>query len=323
MTKTKNIPNLNKTIFSSLRVPDFYTLIMLALYTLFAIIFFSELKNAPLLILANVLLASFVVAIAYISEKYHTNKNIMLFRRIYVAPIIFVIYSQIHNYIPLVNPNLYDTILVGWDRSIFGTNPTEWIHRIANPALTEYLQFSYMLYFFMPLAHGIELHFRKKNEQLDFFSENILFAFYLSYLLYFFMPAIGPRFSIHDFNAISSEIPGLWLTEFFRGVVNNGGGIPVGAINPAAVVNRDCMPSGHTMMTLVNVYFVFKNKSYFRIPIFIFAMSLIFATIYLRYHYVVDIFAGAIFASFVILSEPYISKFINKITNKNNQSAKL
>jgi len=306
-----------KFLFSILSVSDIYTLLMLILYTFLSIIFYSELSSSLLLIIENVFLIFLVFSIAYYSNKYNNNKHLKLFRRIYIAPIIFLIYSQIHNYIPLVNPNLYDDVLVSWDRFIFNTNPTEWLYRIANPVLTEYLQFSYMLYFFMPLVFGIELHFRKKDEALDNFSENILYAFYLSYLLYFFMPAIGPRFSIHDFNTISLELPGLYLTEFFRSVVNNGGGIPIGAINPASVVNRDCMPSGHTMITLVNVYLVFKNKSYFRIPIFIFAMSLIFATIYLRYHYVVDIIAGVIFAFLAIITEPYLSNFLNNFLKKN------
>ncbi|GAB1373092.1 phosphatase PAP2 family protein [Candidatus Kapaibacterium sp.] len=302
----------------NLRMSDIYTLLMLILYTVLSVIFFNYLDNAITLISLNLFLIALVYVLAIITPKFESNKHFMLFRRIYIAPIIFIIYSQIHNYIPLVNPDLYDSILIEWDRAFFGANPTEWIYRIANPYLTEYLQFSYMLYFFMPLAHGIELHFRKKDIELDNFAKNILYAFYISYLLYFFMPAIGPRFSIHEFSNLSLELPGLWLTEFFRGVVNNGGGIPIGAVNPADVVNRDCMPSGHTMITLVNVYLVFKNKSYFRIPIFIFAMSLIFATVYLRYHYVVDIMAGIIFAFLAVWSEPFVSSlFKNKFKFKS------
>lgn len=298
--------NFKKVITMS----DIYTLIMLVLYTLLAIIFFSNLENGIILILTNLVIISFVIYISSITSKYSHNKNFMLFRTIYIAPVVFIIYSQIHNYIPLINPHLYDLTLIEWDKLIFSVNPTEWIYRISNPVFTEYFQFSYMLYFVMPIVHGIELHVSKKHEELGSFTRNILFAFYLSYLLYFIMPAIGPRFFIHDFATLSAELPGLWLTEFFRGIVNNGGGIPIGVSNPADFVNRDCMPSGHTMITLVNVYLVFKHKSRFRIPIFIFAMSLIFATIYLRYHYVVDVIAGVIFAFISIKLEPIIRNFV-------------
>lgn len=301
-----------------LKMSDIYTLIMLSIYTVFALIFITKLEDAPLLILVNLSIMAFVILIAALSDKYKSNKYFLLFRRIYIAPIVFIIYYQIHSYIPLINPHLYDLILIGWDKAIFGVNPTEWIYRIANPYLTEYLQFSYMLYFVMPLVHGIELHIRRKDHELGLFARNILFAFYLSYLMYLFMPAIGPRFYIHDFANTSLELPGLWLTEYLRSIVNTGGGIPIGALNPADVVNRDCMPSGHTMITLVNIYLVFKNKSYFRIPIFIFGMSLIFATIYLRYHYVVDIMAGAGFAFIAIQLEPVVRNlFKNKLHFKS------
>jgi membrane-associated phospholipid phosphatase len=294
-----------------LTMSDIYTLIMLVVYTLLAMTFFSSIENSLLLILANAAIISFVIYISFITEKHSGNKRFMLFRRIYIAPVVYVIYYQIHSYIPLINPHLYDLTLIEWDKAIFGVNPTEWIYVLEHPALTEYLQFSYMLYFIMPLVHGIELHFRKKDAELDLFARNILFAFYISYLMYLFMPAIGPRFFIHDFATLSSEMPGLWLTEYFRAFVNNGGGIPVGVTNPADFVNRDCMPSGHTMITLVNVYLVFKNKSKFRIPIFIFSMSLIFATIYLRYHYVVDVLAGIVFAYISIILEPIVRNFFH------------
>ncbi|MBX3042971.1 MAG: phosphatase PAP2 family protein [Candidatus Kapabacteria bacterium] len=302
-----------KRLIDSLTMSDIYTLSMLLLYTLLAVIFFNNIGHSLYLIIGNIAIISFVVYISLITKRFSNNEKFMLFRRVYIAPVVFVIYSQIHNYIPIINPELYDLTLIEWDKFLFGVNPTEWIYAIAYPPLTEYLQFSYMLYFVMPIVHGVELHFRKENASLGIFARNILFAFYLSYLLYFFMPAIGPRFFIHDFATLSLELPGLLLTEFFRSIVNNGGGIPIGAVNPADFVNRDCMPSGHTMITLVNVYFVFKNKSKFRIPIFIFSMSLIFATIYLRYHYVVDIIAGVIFAYISIKIEPIIRKFVKEI----------
>lgn len=307
-----------KKLKDILNMSDIYTLSMLLLYTALAIVFFSKIESAWLLIVSNLAIISLVVYIATITSRYSDSKKFMLFRTVYIAPVVFIIYSQIHSYIPLINPDLYDLTLIQWDKALFGVNPTEWIYRISNPYLTEYFQFSYMLYFVMPIVHGVELQMTKRDKELASFTRNILFAFYLSYLLYFIMPAIGPRFFIHDFSTLSLELPGVWIAEFFRGIVNNGGGIPIGVSNPADFVNRDCMPSGHTMITLVNVYMVFKHKSKFRIPIFIFAMSLIFATIYLRYHYVVDVIAGVIFAFVAIKLEPVIRNFAkNKIGLKS------
>ena len=81
--------------------------------------------------------------------------------------------------------------------------------------------------------------------------------FFVSYLLYFFMPAIGPRFTVHEFGSLNAELPGLWLTNTFRDMVNAGGGVFPGTENPAEIINRDCMPSGHTMMTFITIILAF------------------------------------------------------------------
>jgi len=224
-----------------------------------------------------------------------------------MAPLVYFIYSQVQEYIRFVNPYEFDDVLIIWDRFIFGTDPTVWLHQFSFPALTEFLQISYMTYFLMPLIHGIELHFRGDDEVFNKFAGTIIFCFYLSYLLYFFMPAIGPRFTLHDFGLTSLELHGLWLTDTFREIVNQGGGIPVGTMNPEIYVNRDCMPSGHTMMTMMNMLLAFRLKSKLRWLFLVFGVSLIFGTVYLRYHYVVDVFAGIIFCFLAIWLEPKIS----------------
>jgi len=228
-----------------------------------------------------------------------------------MAPLVFFIYSQVQVYIKVLNPHDYDNILIGWDRFLFGTDPTVLLKKISFPALTEFLQISYMTYFLMPLIHAVELHLRGDDKVFNRFAGLIIFCFYFSYLLYFFMPAIGPRFTLHDFGLTSSEIPGLWLTETLRSIVNSGGGIPDGALNPAQYVYRDCMPSGHTMMTLMNLILSFRLKSKFRWVFLLFGVSLIFGTVYLRYHYVVDVFAGIAFCFVVLWLEPKISKCLN------------
>jgi membrane-associated phospholipid phosphatase len=305
-------------IIKSFNMTEIYTLIMLLLYSILALIFSGRLSNFWSLISLNILLISVVFAVALLAEKIHDNNAFLLFRRLYFVPIIFLIYSQIQQYIPFFNPYLYDNTLIKWDYFIFGVNPTQWLYKIANPYLTEYFQFSYMMYFVMPVVQGIDLHLSGRDKDLTVFSRIIVFTFYLSYLLYFFMPAIGPRFTLHDFTGTSLELPGLWITETFRYLVNTGGGIPPGALNPAEVVNRDCMPSGHTMITLVNIYMGFKLKTRFRWVIFVVGSSLVLATIYLRYHYVVDVIAGIAGAFLAVFLEKMSrNTFHNKYDFKN------
>lgn len=290
---------------------DIYTLAMLVLYTAMALVFVGSIERAELIIFQNLFLSAVVVGVSYFSSRKPESRGLLLFRRIYFVPFIFLIYSQIQVYIKVINPSDYDSVLISWDKMLLGVNPTEWLEQFINPYLTEYLQFCYMMFFIMPLAQGIELHIKGKNLEFSQFIARILMGFYVSYLLYLIMPAIGPRFCVHDFSQMDIELPGIWLAEHFRHFINAGGGVPFGATNAAELVNRDCMPSGHTMMTIMNIFLGFRNRSHLRYVFLIIGSSLIFSTVYLRYHYFVDLLAGAFFAILVLTLEPRLNKYLS------------
>jgi hypothetical protein len=63
---------------------------------------------------------------------------------------------------------MYDSVLAQWDKTIFSVNPTEWIYQFSNPILTEWLQFSYMTYYVMPLILGLEFIFGNKENEFDY-----------------------------------------------------------------------------------------------------------------------------------------------------------
>ncbi len=309
------ISDLRKT----LQIPEIYTIIMLIIYSAFTIILFSKLDNPISLILTNIGIATVVIAIAFYQTRNAENNYLGLFRKIYFAPIVYLIYVQVQNYVQVVNPYLFDDVLISWDYAIFQCNPTEVTNSFSFPLLTEILQICYMLYFVMPLMVGVDMHLKGNKKGFDEFAAMILFAFYLSYLMYFFMPAIGPRFTIHIFENLNLELPGLFLTDYLREIVNNGGGIPNGHLDPASVVNRDCMPSGHTWITLTNMYLSFKHKSRIRWFVLIGGTGLVFATVYLRYHYVVDVLAGIFFVGLTIWLEPKIRTWLkSKMEFKKN-----
>ncbi len=288
---------------------DLCTITILGIYSCLAIVFYFALPNAAQLLLFNGAVIIGILAIAA-ADYLHGGRIFRIFHQFYVVTIIYLIYRQVHYYIPLVNPKLYDAVLIQWDLALFGVHPTQWLAQFANPWLTEYLQWTYMSFFFLPILQGIELAVKNREAQLQEFTYTIVFGFYLSYLLYFFMPAIGPRFTLHDFRSIDHELPGVWLTAALREFVNAGGNIPAGTPNPAAVVNRDCMPSGHTMMTLMNIVLAFRYRSRLRYFFLIVGSSLIIATVYLRYHYVVDVLAGILCALLALWIAPRLRHWV-------------
>jgi membrane-associated phospholipid phosphatase len=212
---------------------------------------------------------------------------------------------------------VYDNVLIDIDRFILCFDPTVELFAIANPLLTEVLQIVYGTFFFLPIILGIELLLENKDEEFLFEATAVIFGFFLSYLGYIVIPAIGPRFTLHDFHMNNIEMPGLFMTNYLREIVNSGESIPAGTLNPALHAQRDCFPSGHTLITLVVMYLSVRYKActrYFLIPS---GTLLIFSTVYLRYHYVIDLIAGALFMVFTIWSSHKIYDWWAGVKGRN------
>lgn len=210
----------------------------------------------------------------------------------------------------------YDFLLIEIDRFLFGTDPTLFIIQYAHPLLTELLQIIYGTFYFLPIILCLDLYLNKKYYEVDYATFLIVYGFFISYLAYFIFPAIGPRFTLHNFENINNDLPGIFLTNYLRELVNIGESIPKGTINPADVVQRDVFPSGHTMITAIVIYLSIKLNVKWKYFFIVIGSLLIFSTVYLLYHYVIDVVAGLLFMAFTVwtgnyLFSPYFQKNFN------------
>jgi membrane-associated phospholipid phosphatase len=285
---------------------------ILLFYTTLDLIFIRQVKSSFSILQINLLVLIAIVAFAMWYDQ-TGSKVARLFRSFYILPVGYMMYAQVHNYIPFVNPHNYDQVLAGWDRAIFGVNPTQWIYRFSHPVLTEYFQIWYNFFQLMLIPPAVYLYRARRMRDFRIYAMVLLFGFYLSYLLYFIMPAIGPRFSVHDFYSINRELPGLFLTEPFRNFIDAGNNITPAMTDPYITVNKDCMPSGHTMMSVLGILMAWRYRTRWRWLITIGGISVAIATIYLRYHYGVDLLAGLTLAILVYLAHPYLVKGWEKL----------
>ena len=113
----------------------------------------------------------------------------------------------------------------------------------------------------------------------------------------------------------NTELPGLFITNFLREIVNGGESIPHGTLNSALMVQRDVFPSGHTQMTLLVMFLSVKYKSKLKWFFIVNGTLLIFATVYLRYHYVIDLIGGLLFMIFTLWSGKYFYNWWMKVRN--------
>ncbi len=311
--------SLLATLRANLLAFDVYTVIIMTIYSILALAFYPYVSNAAAIILQNALIATTIAALVLLTTLTSAPLFVLL-RMFYIIPVIYIMYGQVHALVPAVHPVDYDDVLIAADRLLTGgVDPTVWMGRLAMPALTEYLQICYFLFYVLPILQAVELYRQNDLDRLAEFARAMSFCYFISYLAYFAMPAIGPRFTLHDFHRTDIELPGVFLTTWLRDIVNAGGGVAIGTTNPEHIVNRDCMPSGHTMLTLVNIVMAFRNRSRLRWLFVVIGGSLIIATVYLRYHYVVDLIIGAVFAVVFLAAEPTCNRFLIKKLQKVSQ----
>jgi membrane-associated phospholipid phosphatase len=297
-----------------LNATDFVVIIFCQFLSILNFIFYNKIETWYLNVLMNFGITAYVIFIAYTDNK----KYNVFWRQLhywYLVPLILLYFKELYLMVDPIRGVIFDDWLIKADRFIFGADPTHSLMKIANPYLTELLQIVYGTFYFLPIILGISLTINGKSEELDYSAFIIVYGFILSYIGYILFPAIGPRFTLHDFSRNNFEMPGLFMTDFLREIVNSGESIPKGTINPAAVVQRDAFPSGHTQMTLLVMYLSVKFKSrtkYFLIPN---GLLLIFSTVYLRYHYVTDLIGGFVFMLLTLWSGKYIYKYWSDARN--------
>lgn len=297
--------NFIKSSIKNLLPVDFIVIVFCFLLSLLNLIFIQRVSLWQFHIIVNLLIVLFVLITVSLEKR---TQNILWkqFHFWYPVPLIFIFFKELYGMIDPIRGIIYDDILILIDRFIFRFDPTIELYRISNPYLTELLQIVYGTFFFLPVILGIELIRQKKSEEFNFSAFIIVYGFILSFIGYILVPAIGPRFTLHNFGTTNSELPGLFITNFLREIVNSGESIPSGTINPALLVQRDAFPSGHTQMTLLVMFLSVKFGSKLKWFFIINGTLLILATVYLRYHYVVDLIGGLLFAILTLWSGKYI-----------------
>ena len=201
-------------------------------------------------------------------------------------PVIFIpiLFDNFADLLPWASPTERDPFLIRLDHALLGTHPTVWLERFSHPVLTEVLTWAYASYYFLPLILAVAIYRRGKTGDFDRVIFALVLCFYLSYVGYFLVPAVGPRFTLAHLQHI--DLPGVFLADTIRDTLNALEGF-----------KQDAFPSGHTAIVLVVLFYAWRlarGLFWIFLPM---VVALIFSTVYLRYHYVVDVLAGILLAA--------------------------
>jgi membrane-associated phospholipid phosphatase len=173
--------------------------------------------------------------------------------------------------------------------AIFGVEPAMAMDTIVNSITTEWFAFFYFGYFFLLALHVIPILFLSRRPHiLGEFSFGMLFLFTFGHIGYMLVPGYGP------YKAMSGEFQnafpsGMWLDMVMSAVASGG-------------AQKDIFPSLHTAAPTLIALFSFRHRREipFRYtwPLVAFAaINIIGATMFLRWHYVIDVVAGLTLAT--------------------------
>jgi membrane-associated phospholipid phosphatase len=209
-----------------------------------------------------------------------------------------LVFDSLGGIIVGLHRNTCDTRLISIDHAIFGAHPTVWLERFATPLLTDLLQAAYLSYYFIPLALGMVLIARGRLEAFEEVLFGILLCFYLSYLGYLLFPAVGPRFTLSQLQSGSLQV-----SPFTAQIQQT--------LDALEKNKTDAFPSGHSAVSLICLYYAWKEreKKLFLVLIPVVA-GLLVATVYLRYHYVIDVIAGIALTGLTIALAPRVRRLL-------------
>jgi membrane-associated phospholipid phosphatase len=244
----------------------------------------------------------------YFKKKFDSRVVRLIYELIFPVLTVLLIFNSLGGLIRYINPATYDDFLIRIDYILLSGYPTVALEKFTSPLMTEFLQFAYMSYYFLPLILCISLKIKGKKTEFEKSLFLIILCFFLSYIGYILVPAIGPRYTMNHLQSV--ELKGIYLRESIDTLLNSLEGI-----------KRDAFPSGHTAVALVVCSLAFryqKNLFWIFLPL---VTAMIVSTVYLRYHYVIDVIAGfLLFGITLLIGHKYYNYREMKYHEKNTEN---
>jgi len=216
------------------------------------------------------------------------NRRHMFIRLLYPGILFTFFYRATGGMMFLLHDGFFDWQLTTFEHMVFGVNPTIYIDRHwLNPFLNELFSAAYGSYYPMVAGLLLPVFFKRDDHVLKQANTALCLTFFISYILFFLYPVEGPRwFFAGDYlHTIDGSI--------FRGFVE--------FVIAEGAVRGGCMPSSHVAVALVVMMFCLR---YYRVIGWVlvpFNIGLAIGTFWGRFHYVTDVFVGAIIGVTVTL----------------------
>lgn len=195
-------------------------------------------------------------------------------------------YLALRNYLPALEPQLMDAQLLAIDRYVLGQTPAVRFEPFSSPAVVEWFATFYYGYFLFLASHLLGTLVCDPGRRGDELLLGLLLVTAVGHALYTVVPGVGPHASPALF---TGELAGGAAWDRVRQTVALAG------------ARLDIFPSLHTAHPTLIALHALRHRARlpFRLswPATLFAAAnMTLATMVLRWHYAVDVFAGLVLA---------------------------
>ena len=230
--------------------------------------------------------------------------------RDYAPPLVIIaFFFEIGALIPTLRAceaRCYDKALLDIDLALFGDVDAGVIH-IGTRWLSDVLMVCYVAYYPLIAIVPVVLYLQGRIDDFRRAEAIIMMGFVLTYLGYFLVPAVGPYLVIAG--------P--------RAAVLDGFGFAANAHSLLSAVPReppDAFPSGHALMGIIGPALAWR----FYRPLFAWmapiGVGIVLATVYLRYHYIIDVVASFVVAPTAWALGESIHRYVVRVSALDRKS---
>lgn len=200
----------------------------------------------------------------------------------YPAMLSLFFFEEIGALVHAIHPGWFDSYLIAADYWLFGAHPTVWIERFSGYWMTEYMQLVYTSYFLLTLGFGLHLWLRGRGAAFATFIASTCAAYYICYVVFVLFPIESPHHTLAHLQQVA--LTGGPFTALINLIEEHGR------------VHGGAFPSAHvagSVVVLLSAWRYAPRAARWLTPI---VVSICVATIYGRYHYVMDVLAGIVVA---------------------------
>jgi membrane-associated phospholipid phosphatase len=276
IARTSAIYRTVDSIFAACGAFEWVTLLYLSLVNTLIVAFRANLPAAPVYIAIHECIAVTILFVCWSSARWDDSRLHFL-RHLYALPLYVYFFEELRGLVHLVFPGWFDAILIRFDYSIGHANPSVWLTRFANPALNDFMQFSYMTYFIYLVALPAILYMRRDLRAFWTVMTSTAIAHYSVYVISILFPIESPHFALA---ALQPQLAGGASTAL------------INLIEQFGRVHGAAFPSAHVAGSMVAILASWRYRRWLFWLCMPFFVCMMIATVYGGYHYVADVLAG-------------------------------